>query len=215
MLTQTPSKIFRSDLAFWKKEGSCTMNEYAVESTHPNAIQIVREMVIEEDGFLNLQLSGGKHYFLLVLYGSLYIKELKQSFSAGDTFDFQYQNPEEFTVKNLLKTEKADFILLEIESLETTNFQYTSHVELNKKNVLGILSPNLPFRNYIGMFDGRREAEYSLEDQEKNIFGIVINGAFEVQNRLLESRDALQLFDIQTLEFEALSNNAILMFFEL
>jgi len=44
---------------------------------------------------------------------------------------------------------------------------------------------------------------------------MVINGAFEFQNRLLETRDSILLRDIKILEFEALSENALIIFFEI
>ena len=44
---------------------------------------------------------------------------------------------------------------------------------------------------------------------------MVINGAFEIQNRLLENRDAIILWEITELEFEALSENALIIFFEI
>ncbi|WP_042722311.1 hypothetical protein, partial [Flavobacterium sp. B17] len=56
---------------------------------------------------------------------------------------------------------------------------------------------------------------YSLYHSNKIIFGMVINGAFEFQNRLLETRDSILLRDIQILEFEALSENALIIFFEI
>ena len=45
-------------------------------------------------------------------------------------------------------------------------------------------------------------------------FVFIIEGAFEVQNRLLEARDGLSLWNLSKLEFEALSNDAILMIIE-
>jgi hypothetical protein len=50
------------------------------------------------------------------------------------------------------------------------------------------------------------------------VFGFVIEGAFEFQNRLLETRDSIALWneDNETLqiEFEALSNDAIILIAE-
>ncbi|WP_262511631.1 hypothetical protein [Chryseobacterium carnipullorum] len=42
-----------------------------------------------------------------------------------------------------------------------------------------------------------------------------INGAFEFQNRLMESRDVILLNGLETLEFEALSEDALLIFSEI
>jgi hypothetical protein len=43
------------------------------------------------------------------------------------------------------------------------------------------------------LYEGRKEEEYSVHQKGKS-FGMVINGAFEFQNRLLETRDAILHF---------------------
>ena len=43
----------------------------------------------------------------------------------------------------------------------------------------------------------------------------VIHGAFEVENRLLESRDGLAIWNTDRIELEALSNEAILLLLEI
>ena len=77
------------------------------------------------------------------------------------------------------------------------------------------ISYNLKIPNFIGLYEGRKEQEYTLHTKGSSIFGMVINGAFEFQNRLLEARDAILLNEIETLEFEALSENALLIFLEI
>ena len=67
----------------------------------------------------------------------------------------------------------------------------------------------------IGIFDGRKEGIYTLKNPENGLFAFVINGAFEFENRLIESRDGLALSGITETEFEALSENAILLILEI
>jgi quercetin 2,3-dioxygenase len=66
----------------------------------------------------------------------------------------------------------------------------------------------------IGQFQSRKEYIYNLENFENNIFIYVISGAFEVQNRLLKSNDSLLLWNLKLLEFEALTNEAVILIFE-
>jgi hypothetical protein len=81
------------------------------------------------------------------------------------------------------------------------------HFDLEKsKNSLISLSSGI----YIGKYDGRREDVLKF-DSPSNVFTFIIEGAFEVQNRLLESRDGLSLKKIHELEFEALSNEAMML----
>jgi redox-sensitive bicupin YhaK (pirin superfamily) len=69
--------------------------------------------------------------------------------------------------------------------------------------------------SWIGQFDGRQKGELSLSNNHKDILVYVVDGAFEVQDRLLHAEDALLLNSVDVVDFEALSNEAILLIFEL
>lgn len=59
------------------------------------------------------------------------------------------------------------------------------------------------------------QLKYTLKNPKNSIFIFVIEGIFEVQNRLLHARDGLSLTDIDTVELEALSNDAVILLLEL
>lgn len=90
--------------------------------------------------------------------------------------------------------------------------------ENNKNKLLQLFTGNqetLPVKFFIGKFDGRKEALYKISKPGNTIFVFVIEGAFEVQYRLLETRDALAIWDADTIDMEALSNNAVLLLIEM
>jgi quercetin 2,3-dioxygenase len=66
----------------------------------------------------------------------------------------------------------------------------------------------------IGKFAGRADMVYQLRNENAGVFVYVIEGAFEVQNRLLHANDGLALWDAAAIEAEALSNDAILLVIE-
>lgn len=68
---------------------------------------------------------------------------------------------------------------------------------------------------YIGIYEGRSEEIYKIKKAGNGVFVYIIKGAFEVQGRLMEYRDGLSLWDTEEIEFEALSNNAIIMLLEI
>ncbi len=69
------------------------------------------------------------------------------------------------------------------------------------------------WRVMLGKFDGR--TNYLYKPQEKvDIFAYAVEGAFELENCLLEKSDGLALTRQSILEFESLSNDAILMMIE-
>jgi len=75
-------------------------------------------------------------------------------------------------------------------------------------------STTLGFSMYIGKFSGRGEMIYTIKQDGKGFFGFVLEGAFEVEGRLLHARDGLALWNIREVEIEALSNGALLLIIE-
>lgn len=91
------------------------------------------------------------------------------------------------------------------------------------KNKFGLSDPNtlVPiFKNaeafcFMGYYEGRNSGNYILENKKNGLFAYVIQGAFEFQDRLLESGDGLRLQGFSAIEFEALSENAMFLLIEL
>jgi len=67
----------------------------------------------------------------------------------------------------------------------------------------------------IGKYKGREESVYKLSHPQNGSFAFVIQGAFEVQYRLLHPRDGLALWEAPEIELEALSNEAIILVIEM
>lgn len=87
--------------------------------------------------------------------------------------------------------------------------------DLTQKNQLISLFETANALGFVGIYEGRKEGLYKLKNPSNGIFVFVINGAFEVENRLLESKDGLRLQQIDNIEWEALSENAILLILEI
>ena len=85
----------------------------------------------------------------------------------------------------------------------------------NKNQLLSIQTPLSKNAFFIGQYGGREEDEYVLKNFSNSVFVFVVEGAFEVANRLLETRDGMALSHIETVEFEALSHDAILLLLEI
>ncbi len=98
------------------------------------------------------------------------------------------------------------------------SFKHSStvqNIQLTKINELVCFDHHRQPVGYIGMYQGRREERFTLKNAGHGVFIYVINGAFEVQGRLLEYRDGLSLWDMNEIGFEALSNNAMIMLLEI
>lgn len=88
------------------------------------------------------------------------------------------------------------------------------NIEFKKMNEL-VCFDSAEQTGYIGIYDGRSEGTYTVKKPGNGVFVHIIKGAFEVQGRLLEQKDGLSLWNIHEIEFEALSNNAIIMLLEI
>ena len=66
----------------------------------------------------------------------------------------------------------------------------------------------------IGKYGGRSEGIYQSRKNVRGVFAFVVEGAFEVQNWLIEKRDGLALWNLTEVEFEALSEGAVLLLIE-
>jgi len=78
-----------------------------------------------------------------------------------------------------------------------------------------LLNPNqFAGKIILGKFAGRAESIVKISTPAKGAFVFALEGAFEVNNRLLQARDGLALWNVEEVEFEALSNDAILFIIE-
>jgi quercetin 2,3-dioxygenase len=98
----------------------------------------------------------------------------------------------------------------------TTRLDMHSVFDLDeKKDTLVRLFSFRNIEGYIGKFKGRTGHTYKLQNYSGSTFAFVIEGAFEFQNRLIELRDGLLISNVQAVEFEALSNDAVVLILEI
>jgi hypothetical protein len=125
----------------------------------------------------------------------------------------------EFKISNSYPANWVNYLRIEIRCdglFAGKAARFTFDLEECPNHLIPVIdSPALPFKVHIGRFAGREEAVYQLAEASTKIFSFVIAGAFELQNRLLHQHDGLALCDADTIEAEALSNNAILLLLEL
>lgn len=139
-------------------------------------------------------------------------KLLRQPMPKGTTFE----------IRNPYKSELVNYLQLRIASEGRGRIEYVPVALATACNKLQpLLSRNLQNNNRrslqqlsIGVFDGRSEITYQPRIAGNTVFFFVLEGAFEIQYRLLERRDGLLLFQPGDVAIEALSNNALLLAIE-
>lgn len=159
----------------------------------------------------------GAVIILLPIVGALHLKmeEKDWMMDAGHAFAFRTAKEIAYQVSNPFETELINYLLLVVEeegSPFTNLFEFD--LDLNKGSLVRIGKENeWSVSSFIGKYDGRQEGTFDAAGHD--VFVWVMEGAFEVQNRLLHPRDALALRNCHEVEFEALSNEAIILMIQL
>ncbi|WP_379965132.1 hypothetical protein [Epilithonimonas sp. UC225_85] len=218
MLVQTPSKILKSDYRFWDLSSSAAVADVyrndRKESSAALALCEVLEFVIYKDSQNLVTLKANQKVIFLPLYGKVRINDFKV-IETGEVVVLESAENQNVMIKNVLANEDADVLIIKFNKKITENSYRINQLDLEIRNKLNFIDLGFNFPGFIGVFDGREEGRYILKEKNNGIFGMVINGAFEFQNRLIENRDAILIWDIEELEFEALSENALILFFEI
>lgn len=215
MLVQAPSKILKNDFRIWQENKKNTVTEILKSEERTQTLYSVKEVVLDIEGELRLHFDEERTLLILPLYGEMIITDFYETISAGMSLTLNTQAGKDIVIKNRVHYDRTDFLIFEFKKEENTQNFSKNELDFTLKNNAFKISKTLQQPNFIGLYNGRAEGYYTLKDAEKAIFGMVINGAFEFQNRLMENRDAILLWEIEELEFEALSENALILFMEI
>lgn len=191
-----------------------------------SALQLLNDDTLAAGKSLKMQVEDNIEVLILPLVGGFeYKNNIGQSFvEAGQALSIALKTGMTYEIINPYETELINFLQIWIKHNDTSSFisknEILSFNLKNKNQLLPIHTPLIyPFGSknaiFIGKYDGRAEDEYVLKNSSNSMFVLIIEGAFEVANRLLETRDGITLSNIETVEFEALSNEAIILLLEI
>lgn len=143
--------------------------------------------------------------------------------SPGESFRFRYLPGNSFRIANPYAVETIHYLQLCFQS-DPSDFgipNFNREVllfsfDLNDKNKRSevFTSADKNISVWIGQYDARNESVVSISQPEKIAFTYIIRGAFEVQNRLLETGDALTLWQVEEVEFESLADGGVILIIE-
>ena len=173
------------------------------------------KLFIEEDSeILLLPFVGAIRYkdslgnSSLIQAGQVQMTFLKKgaTFEIANPYEKQLVNFFQFWFKSSVASSINRIIPFEIDKNKSSLFELPLHVQNTSPKSL---------KFSLGKFMGREEVVYKSLDKKRSAFVFVLQGAFEVQYRLLEARDGLALWNTEEIEIEALSNEAIIMLIEM
>ncbi len=170
--------------------------------------------MIYENSQSLVNLKANQKMMMLPLFGKTRINSFNKVIEAGEVVVFESAVEQDVIIKSALSDVETDVLVIIFNKPVSENSYRVNTIDLEIRNKLNFIDEGFNFPGFIGIFDGREEGRYLLKKSSHKIFAIVINGAFEFQNRLMETRDAILIWDIEELEFEALSEDALILFFE-
>ncbi len=228
MLEQNEARIYLAEkrgVTFgktFKRLHTFNDEQYFDESRMPfGTLKVFNEEVLAVNEHLTLTLKERTTLILLPIVGGLAVsfdKSEAEYVLAGQVINFSGEAGDTYKIANPYSEETISFLQIQLKEEGSKGRDFCiNELNLEKKNQLISFGSN---ENYffIGQYEGRAEGFYELKNSKNGLFTFIIEGAFEVQNRLLESKDALALWnftDDSKIEFEALSNGAIILLTEI
>jgi hypothetical protein len=157
--------------------------------------------------------------FLLPVIGGIQYKldgGLNQFVEVGESSLLNVKKNSWIEISNLYQEEPVNFICVWLTDASQGSLPIHSTFELDaaKNSLITLVSSGNIFCR-IGKFASRTDFQVKLNRHTFGLFAFVIEGAFEFQHVLLQQRDGLSIENISEIEFEALSNEAIILIFEL
>ncbi|KAA9357331.1 pirin family protein [Larkinella humicola] len=230
MLTETEARIYLSDQrgctqsADYRSFHTFNFGSYRHESRQPfGALTVFNDDTLLPGKSHTLAVSAPTEVMLIPVIGGIELVDgLGESvfMGAGEVFHFTVLPDQEYHISNPFETEAVNYLLLgmntdPVGSESSERFPLTTF-DLQYRNQLVPVFYSLDRNSlgFIGKYEGRHEGGYTLRNAQKRAFVFVIEGAFEVQDRLLHPRDGLALWNLDAVEFEALSADAILLVLE-
>jgi hypothetical protein len=227
MIQQNPAQIFKSE-----SRGQLVSNghncfsifnfgSYFEESRKPfGVLHFLNEIIVAPQHLTKTVLEANTAVLILPLFGGVDYKDSFGNESFIGVEQIRIVSSEKrmsFELTNGYEEENVSYLQIgfNAKSQDSQNNLQQFHFGLTNKNQLIPLFETSNALGFIGMYEARKEGFYSLKNNSNGVFVFVINGAFEIENRLLESKDGLSLSGIESLEWEALSENALLIVLEI
>jgi redox-sensitive bicupin YhaK (pirin superfamily) len=226
MIQQHLAQIYKADLRGvtvsenFKRLATFNFEKYQDDSRKPFcSLRVFNEEILAPKHRQTTVVASDTEIFIVPLFGGIEYKD-----NSGNEDFIRVEQIKHITAQKGMSFEVANAFEENVSYLQigfdTENqfFKSNSTVinfDLTQKNQLISLFETSNALGFIGIFEGRKEGFYKLKNPSNGIFIFVINGAFEVENRLLESKDGLRLQETDNIEWEALSENAILLILEI
>lgn len=221
MLPQSNGKIFLSDERglnqqdWFRSYNTFNFGGYYNEHKTPfGPLYVLNEDTLAGGRSITLQVEEDSDIILLPVVGAVTWRDSAGNTAlagAGQCLFHSAPKGTSFTISNPYDDALVNFLQLWIKRPEppvkAAPLLHDFCLDDHKDRLLPLLNNTM----FVGKFNGRAETVLPVPPGAQGIFLFVLQGAFEVQYRLMNAKDGLALWDLQGIELEALSNEAIIV----
>ena len=235
MIQQAKAKIFLADergvneTSTFQSRHTFNFGKYFNE--HKIAfgdLYVLNDDLLAGGGDIKMLVKEDSYIVLIPVAGAINYKDTDGSHhlvAAGQTKIVAAERGTMMEISNPFREEQVNFLQIWIKTEQpkipgSTSLITYDDVNENLNSLVQAVQldgnfDQLPFALYIGKFSGRGETVYLAKNKTAGVYAFVIQGAFEIEGRLLHAGDGLALLHSATAEMEALSNDAIIVLIEL
>ena len=178
-------------------------------------LQSFNDDTLSAEHSLKIQLLENINVIIIPIIGGLEYHNAQQNgfLEAGMGLFLSLSKDTDYEIINPYENEYINFIQI---WLKKPSHDFSQKVEefsfdlTNKNQLLPIFSINHQ-EGFIGKYEGRKKEEFTVKNPQSGVFIFVIEGVFELQDRLLHARDGLAISGVEMIDFEALSNDAVIL----
>lgn len=227
-MTQNEAKIFlsaqrgKTELSWFRSLHSFKFGSFQdPNKEHIGKLRVFNDNTLAAGCGMKMQVEKPTEVLILPLVGGIEFKNsvgYHDFLEAGKLQIFSAEAEMEYEVLNPYESELINYLEIWIEKENSVSSSTISvDIDIEKRNELLPIFSSVQQNafGYFGKYDGREEGIVQVKNARNYLYVFVIEGAFEVDNKLMEARDGLAIWDAEEIEFEALSNDAMLLIFEI
>lgn len=227
-MTQNEAKIFlsaqrgKTELPWFRSFHSFNFGNFQdANKEHIGKLRVCNDNTLAAGKGMKMEVENPTDVLILPLVGGIEFKNstgYHDFLEAGSLQILSAEAGMEYEVLNPYESELINYLEIWIEKGNTVSSSTISAtIDIEKRNELlqFFSSVHDDAFGYFGKYDGREEGVFQVQKAGNCLYVFVIEGAFEVDNKLMEARDGLAIWNANEIEFEALSSDAMLLIFEI
>lgn len=226
---ESPGKIYLADQrglvesSILQRQSTFNFEKYYSEHKEPfgDLFLLNDDSIVAGKLTFFLSKEDSLHIFMPITGGIDIVSNGKEyALETGQVQVLNLGKGEVLEISNPYQNDTINYIQIGIKTniflLRHSEMLFNFDFEKNQNQLIEIISNSkLPFKLSAGIFAGRAEVIYKIQSPESSFYSFIIDGAFEIEGRLMHTRDGLALWKTESVELEALSNNAIVLVLEL